>query len=100
MRCAGLERSPVHRINGKNTIPHVAASKKNANEETQYCLRSWCNITIKSYQRNMPRDSQSSGNKKQDKENFCGSEIEEDMNMHSHLFRSYNLSKRIGISGK
>lgn len=45
----------------------------------------------------MPRDrgSQSSGNKKQDKENFCGSEIEEDMNMHSHLFRSYNLSKRI-----
>ncbi|TGZ56185.1 hypothetical protein DBV15_01641 [Temnothorax longispinosus] len=40
-------------INGKNTIPDVAA-EKNANEETQYCLRSWCNITIKLYQRNVP----------------------------------------------
>lgn len=99
--CAGLDRTPIRRINGKNTILDVATSERNANEETQYCFAQlWCYITIKLYQRNVLRDrgTQSSGNKKQGKENSCGSEIEEDMNMYLHLFRSCKLKQDVGLS--
>ena len=44
------------------------------------------------------RGTQSSGNKKQDKENSCGSEIEEGMNMYLHLFRSCKLKQDVGLS--
>jgi len=102
VRCAGLERTPIHRINGKNTIPDVAASEKNANEKTQYCcLRSWCNITIKLYQRNVPRDrgTQSSG-KSKIKKTPVEVRSKKNMNMYLHLFRSYTTQAKRRIKSR